>query len=120
MTSQEVDAWMARYDNPMRDVVQRVRHIMLQSDERITECVKWQTPTFVYEGYLASFYPKSTTFATLMFHAGRRIPGTFPHLEGAGTEALVMRVVSIAEAEDRRSELERIVAAWIALRDADK
>ena len=55
MTSPEVDAWMARYDNPMRDVVQRVRHIMLQSDERITECVKWQTPTFVYEGYLASF-----------------------------------------------------------------
>ena len=118
MTSPEVDAWMARYNNPMRDVVDRVRHIMLQCDERLTECVKWKTPTFVYDGDLASFYPKSESFATLMFHSGRRIPGTYPHLEGAGPEALVMRIVSIAEAEERRGELERIVAAWIKLRDA--
>ena len=111
---------MTRYDNPMRDVVQRVRQILLQSDDRLTECVKWQTPTFVYEGYLASFYPKSQSVATLMFHAGRRIPGKFPHLEGAGNEALVMRIVSTSEAEERRGELESIVAAWIALRDAGK
>jgi hypothetical protein len=120
MTSPEVDAWMARYSNPMRDVVQRVRQIMLQSDERITECVKWQTPTFVYEGYLASFYPKSQSVATLLFHSGRRIPGKFPHLEGAGSEAMAMRIVSTAEAEERRTELQQIVAAWISLRDASK
>lgn len=117
MTSAEVDAWMARYDNPMRDVVQRVRQIMLQTDDRITETVKWQTPTFVYKGYLASFYPKSLSVATLMFHAGRSIPGSFPHVEVAGSESTMMRIVSIAEAEERRDELTRIVAAWIALRD---
>jgi len=120
MTSPEVDAWMAHYTNPMHEVVQRVRQIMLQADDRISECVKWQTPTFVYEGYLASFYPKSLSTATLLFHAGRRIPGDFPHLEGAGPEAMAMRIVSIAEAEERRGELERIVAAWIAMRDAGK
>lgn len=109
---------MARYDNPMKEVVQRVRQIILQSDERITETVKWQTPTFVYKGYLASFYPKSLSVATLMFHSGRSIPGHFPHVEVSGTESTMMRIVSIAEAEERRDELERIVKAWIALRDA--
>lgn len=118
MTSAEVDAWMARYDNPMRDVVQRVRHILLQSDDRLTECVKWQTPTFVYKGYLASFYPKPETMTTLVFHAGRSIPGEFQHLESSGKDSLAMHVVSIAEAEERRDELERIVASWIAMRDA--
>ena len=108
---------MARYSNPMRDVVERVRQILLQSDERLTECIKWQTPTFVYKGYLASFYPKSESMTTLVFHAGRSIPGTYPHLEAAGKEGLAMHVVSIAEAEDRGDELERIVAAWIQMRD---
>jgi|GEM_PF-455916 len=120
MTSPEVDAWMTRYDNPMRDVVQRVRQIMLQSDERLDECIKWQTPTFVYKGYLASFYPKPTAMATLIFHAGRAIPGRFPSLEPAGQDGLALRVVSIAEAEERRDELQRIVAAWIAMRDRAK
>lgn len=115
----EVDAWMARYDNPMRDVVERVRAIMLQSDDRLTEIIKWKTPTFVYKGYLASFYPKSLNHATLMFHTGTKIPGAFPHLESAGPEARAMRVVSIAEAEERRDELTAIVRAWIALKDAE-
>jgi hypothetical protein len=120
MTSAEVDVWMSRYNNPMRDVVQRVRQILLQSDERLTECIKWQTPTFVYEGFLASFYPKSESMTTLVFHSGRSIPGNFPHLEGAGKEGMAMHIVSIAEAEERREELQQIVAAWIAMRDAAK
>jgi len=111
---------MAHYTNPMHDVVQRVRQILLLADDRLEECIKWQTPTFVYKGYLASFYPKSTAYATLMFHAGRRIPGTFPHLEPAGPDALTMNIVSTTEAEERRDELERIVAAWIALKDGEQ
>ena len=37
----------------------------------------------------------------------------------SGKDSLAMHVVSIAEAEERRDELEQIVAAWIALRDAE-
>lgn len=118
MTVGEVESWMARYDNPMRDVVARLRQIMLQSDDRITEVIKWQTPTFVYKGYLASFYPKSLNHATLMFHSGASIPGHFPHLETAGPEARAMRIVSIAEAEERRDEIAAIVSSWIDYRDA--
>jgi hypothetical protein len=117
MSHEEVDAWMASYDNPMKEVVQRIRHIILATDDRIGECIKWQAPTFVYEGNLASFYPKSEFHATLMFHQGASIPGKYPHLQGQGTEARAMTMVSIAEAEERRDELEEIIRAWIALRE---
>lgn len=117
MSHDEVNAWMAAYDNPMKEVVQRIRHIMLATDDRISECIKWHAPTFSYQGNLASFYPKSTRCATLMFHHGALIPGTFDHLEGQGTQARAMKIVSIAEAEDRRDELEAITRAWIALRE---
>ncbi|WP_430868713.1 DUF1801 domain-containing protein [Demequina aurantiaca] len=117
MSHNPVDVWMAGYDNPLKEVVQRIRHIILATDDRISECVKWQAPTFVYEGNLASFYPKSMNHATLMFHQGALIPGDYPHLQGQGTEARAMKFVSIAEAEERRDELESIIHAWIELRE---
>ena len=118
MTSPDVDEWLAGYNNPMREVVQRVRHILLHADDRLTECIKWETPTFQYRGDFASFYPKTVNHATLMIHRGAEIPGKFPHLEIAGPMARSMRIVSIVEAEDRRDELTALVTSWIALRDA--
>lgn len=66
MTAKEVDDWFARYDNPMKDVVQAVRAAILAADDRMDECIKWQAPTFTYKGNLASFYPKSRQHASLM------------------------------------------------------
>ena len=113
----EVDAWFERYDNPMKDVVQRVREIVLDADPRVDECIKWQAPTFTYKGNLASFYPKSRQHASLMFHLGAKIPGTFPRLEGTGDTSRVMKVVDLQDAEAARPELESIVRGWCAWRD---
>ena len=88
--SKEVDAWFARYQNPRKDVVLRMRDIILGADSRIGECIKWQAPTFTYEGNLASFYPKSKEHASLMFHTGARIPGRHPRLEGTGDTSRVV------------------------------
>jgi uncharacterized protein YdhG (YjbR/CyaY superfamily) len=46
----EVDAWLRSYDNPMKPVVMRLRQIILAADPRMDECIKWQTPTFTFEG----------------------------------------------------------------------
>lgn len=118
MTSPEVEEWLVRYDNPKRDVVRRVRHIVLDADSRMEETLKWDTPTFVYKGDMASFYPLSLDHATLVFHVGQHIPGKFSHLHPDGDRAGILRITSFEEAEDLREEIEAIVAAWIAWRDA--
>jgi|SRR5690554_7314904 len=120
MSQDDVDLWMGHYANPLKDVVQRLRRIILASDDRITECIKWDTPTFTYKGNLASVFPNSTHYAALMFHHGALIPGRFPSLIGHGSEARVMKVVSIAEAEDRRDEINAIVSAWIEWKDGQR
>jgi uncharacterized protein YdhG (YjbR/CyaY superfamily) len=118
--SQEVDAWFERYDNPMKDVVQRIRAIVLDADPRIEESIKWQAPTFAYRGNLASFYPKSKDHASLMFHVGAKIPGDHPRLEGTSDTSRVVKIGSLAEADQAKPDLERLVQAWCAWRDEEE
>ncbi len=117
--SKVVEAWFKRYDNPMKDVVVRVREIILAADERIEETIKWSAPTFMYKGNLASFFPRSKQHASLMFHTGASIPGKFPHLVGGGDTGRIMNFANLQEAEARKKELSAIVKAWIKLKDAD-
>jgi hypothetical protein len=117
MSSQEVNDWFEKYDNPMKAVVQRVREIILAADDRMEETIKWQAPTFMFKGNLASFFPKSKQHASLMFHTGAEIPGSFPHLEGDGEKARTMKFADLTAADSLKSELEAIVKAWIESKD---
>jgi hypothetical protein len=112
----EVDAWFAKYDSPMKPVVQRVREIILNADPRIRECITAQAPTFTFGGNLASFNPRSKHHASLMFHTGAEIPGRFPSLERTGDIARHLKLASVAAADAARGELESIVQAWCALK----
>lgn len=117
--SKEVDAWFARYENPMKDVVQQIRALVLAADPRIEECIKWQAPTFTYRGNLASFFPKSKQHASLMFHVGAKIPGKHPRLEGTGGTSRVMKLASVAEANAAKGDITRLVRAWCDWRDVE-
>ena len=71
----EVDAWFESYENPQKNLVQAVRDVILDTDPRVTEAIKWKAPTFIYAGNIASFYPKSRKHVSLLFHTGASLPG---------------------------------------------
>ena len=118
MSTPDVDAWFADYDNPMKPVVQRVRELILAADPRVAECIKWKSPTFTYAGNIASFNPRSKKHASLMFHTGAQIPGEFPWLEGGGDTARYMRFTDVDDAEAKAEELARVIRAWCDWKDA--
>ena len=115
--SVDVDAWMATYENPQKALVQRVRDFALSADRRIGECIKWQVPTFIYKGNIASFFPKAKAHVSLMFHKSGLIAGDFPHLEGDGSEARTFKIANEADLVDKSDELARIFRAWCDQRD---
>lgn len=117
MSSDEVDAWFARYDNPMKPVVAKMRDIILAADPRIGETIKWQAPTFTYKGNIASFFPKSKKQASLMFHKGALIRGNFKNLEGDGKEGRTFKVIDLEDLNEKSSELQAICIAWCNQRD---
>jgi hypothetical protein len=113
--SPEVERWFAETKHPLETPMRRVREIILRADPRITEYVKYRTPTFAYEGDLAAFVQMNKKHITLMFNRGARIQGRFPHLEGEGPTARFMRFADLAEVEARAAELSGIVAAWCTM-----
>ena len=117
MRNDDVDRWLSDYDNPMKPVVSAIREAVLESDTRISEAIKWQAPTFIYKGNIASFFPKSRKHASLMFHKGAMISGDFPNLLGDGKEARTFKVVSLEDLDAKRAELTDIVQAWCDMQD---
>jgi hypothetical protein len=108
----EVDAWMARYDNPQKALVQAVREVILAADPRIGECIKWQAPTFTYKGNMASFFPRAKAHVSLMFHSGATIAGDYPSLEGEGAAARTFKIASLEDLAAKTAELQAITRAW--------
>ena len=107
----EVDRWLDEADHPMDAAMRRAREIVLGADARVTESIKWRTPTFAFEGNIASFNP-SKNLVSVMFHRGAEIPGKHPRLEGAGELVRTMRFADVGEVEKRRKDLERVVRTW--------
>ncbi len=113
-----VDEWFASYDNPQRDLVLAVRDAVLDADERVAEAIKWKAPTFLYKGNIASFYPKTKTHASLMFHRGAEIPDPDGLLEGEGDVSRVARFLDADDLAAKRDALQELIRQWIVLRDA--
>ena len=112
----EVDAWFEQLDHPLKKEMQRVRQIVLKSDRRVEETIKWKCPTFMFEGNIASIDPKAKKHVSLLFHQGAKIPGKHPELEGGGTTARYMRFADLEDVEAKRPALEAAVRGWIELK----
>ena len=65
----EVDDWFAERQHPLTDAMQLARQLILQADPRVTESIKWKTPTFAYQGNIVSFNP-SKKIVSLMRRNG--------------------------------------------------
>jgi hypothetical protein len=111
------DAWFDRYDNPQKHLVQAVRRVILDADPRISETIKWQAPTFMYRGNLASFYPRSSKHVSLMFRSGASLPDPSGLLGGDGDTSRVARFVDEQDLDAKSQALEGLVGSWIEQRD---
>lgn len=108
--SDEVEAWFVERDHPLDDAMRRVREIILAVDDRITESIKWKTPTFAFNGNIVSFNP-SKKLVSLLFHRGAEIPGRHPRLEGDGKLVRTMRFADLADVDQGASDLAAVIKA---------
>ena len=112
----DVDQWLEHYDNPQRELVAKIRTFILACDPAVTEAIKWQAPTFIYKGNIASFFPNAKKNVTLMFHQGASIQDEAGLLEGDDEVSRVARFVDDADFEAKEAALRAVILAWISER----
>jgi hypothetical protein len=115
--SSEVDTFVKGLKHPLEDAIQLVRKTVLGADKRITEGIKWKSPTFMYQGNIASIDPRSKKHVSLMFHQGAALPGKHPLLEGGGETVRYMRFADLDEVKKHCADIEKAVKAWFALKE---
>ena len=114
----EIESWFK--GKPAEPTLRRVREIIMKSDPRMTEYMKYGTVQFGFEGDFANFVQHDKKTVSLMFNRGARIPGKFQHLEGTHPSARFMRFADVKEADARATELSKIAVAWCDMMAAQK
>jgi uncharacterized protein YdeI (YjbR/CyaY-like superfamily) len=114
----EVDRFLAEKDHPMTDEINKVREIILDTDDRIEEAIKWSSPTLMYKGNIASFFMNAKKFVSLMFHKGATISDNSGLLEGDGKESRVARFEDLPDIEKKKTALHGVIREWIRMQDS--
>ena len=114
----DVDAYMEEKGHPLTDEINRVREIILETDDRIEETIKWSSPTFMYKGNIASFFMNAKKMVSLMFHKGAIINDKSGLLEGDGKEARTARFEDLDDIAQKKEALQSVIREWIKMQDS--
>lgn len=115
-TDPEVDKFMAELDHPLKAEMEVVRKLILETDERMTETIKWGGPTFMFDGNMATITPRSKKFVNLFFPTGSVLPDRHGILVGDAAQVRTARFADMSEVESKSDALRAVVRDWISVR----
>ena len=117
--TQEVDRFMEGLDHPLKAGIEQLRLAILDSNDHITEHIKWKAPSFCYAGedrVTFRLYPEDR--AQLVFHRGAKVKddaADFAFEDDTGLLRWVANdraVVALRDAEDVEAVVE-VVNRWV-------
>jgi len=109
---------MSELDHPFKAEVQSVREIIKGVNEKITEEVKWNAPSFSYKGYLATFNLWAKHHVHLVFHNGAILDQGLGIPEGDYPDRRMVYFANEDEVKAKKADLVKAVQQWIRLMDA--
>jgi hypothetical protein len=124
---QQVTGHIQKLDPAIRDVVETLRQIILNTDTEIGEYIKWNNPSFYYTGEMAPFDPKEykrdiivmnlhKNRIMLVFSSGAKVNDTTGLLEGDYKDG--RRLAIFKDMDDVKAKiihLQNVIKKWLAL-----
>ncbi len=112
-----VDQFVERLHHPLEKEINLLRELILGVDSKISEDVKWSSPTFTYKGCIASISTKSADFLTLVFHKGAFLHNDSGMLMGDDPEIRTCRFSTAADILSHKNNLKQVFQNWIYLQE---
>jgi Domain of unknown function (DU1801) len=124
--SAEVERYLVELQHPLKDGVLQLREAILASGTAITEHVKWNAPSFCYDGEdRVTFRLQPRGRLQLIFHRGAKVRAdtagfAFDDPTGLMTWASPDRAVvdfpDLDAVEARRAQVAELVERWVLTR----
>jgi hypothetical protein len=122
---QQVVEFMDKLDHPLKAGMQALRKIILGADEGITEHIKWNAPSFCFNGEdRVTFNVHRGECILIVFHKGAKTKerkGSGPFLEDTtgllewlSDDRAIVKLHSAQEVRAKKAKLEQVVRKWIA------
>ncbi|RYY30472.1 MAG: DUF1801 domain-containing protein [Chitinophagaceae bacterium] len=128
--AEPVSSFIQKLNPELGSLVDKIRHLVLESDSRIGQHIKWNSPAFFYKGEMKSFNAKeykrdllvinvNKGYALMVFPTGASIPGSGGILEGNYTDGRRMVTIRNAgELEAKKDALQTVIRKWTELAGA--
>ena len=114
--TESVDEFMARHETPMKAEVQAVRDIIKGVNPAIGEQIKWNAPSYFYNGVdMVTFQLRPTDHVHLVFHHPAVVNIQSDILEGDYLDRRMTYLRGMADIEAKRGELERVMRELVAV-----
>lgn len=121
---EDVDAFLGELQHPLKAGVEQLRAAVLASDDRITEHVKWNAPSFCFDGVdRVTFRLQPGDRLQLVLHRGAKVRDDVDEfrfddptgmVEWVTADRGVVTFADLADVEARRDAVVDLVGRWVA------
>lgn len=120
--SEEVDQFIKDLEHPLKEEIAQMRAIILDSDEQMTEHIKWNAPSFCYNGVdRLTFNLHARDRIQLIFHRGAKVKDStgFAFEDSAGLlkwvapDRALLTIQDKQDLEAKKAALVNVVSQWI-------
>jgi len=119
----DVEKFLVELDHPMKTSVERLRHVFLGAVPGLTEGIKWNAPSFVYDGVdRVTFRLAPKGELQVILHRGAKVradAADFVFVDDTGLVAWptsdrgVITLADLDAAVEHESELLDLVQRWV-------
>jgi hypothetical protein len=115
---------MGGLNHPLKEGVEQLRTAILDSNDQITEHIKWNAPSFCYKGedrVTFRLYPEDRV--QLIFHRGAKVKGDAADfafddhtglLKWVAADRAVVAIRDAKDVEAKQRDLVEVVNRWVA------
>ena len=102
----KIESWIGGLEQPLQEIAEALRKVILDADPQLTETIKWGNPTFERGGKVCHL-AATKAYVSLGFFNGADLTDPEGRIEGTGKK---MRHVKVRKLEDIRGEQ---ISAWV-------
>ncbi len=110
---QQVSAFMKTLDHPMKAETEALRKILKNSNNKLSERIKWNAPSYYYKQDIVTFGPFRTGKVFLVFRHPEIVNVKSGLLEGNYTNRRLAYFDNMKAVKENKKELERILNALV-------